>query len=130
MTAGLSSTQANGILDSLCRAVTWSPTAAFWLKLHTGDPGVAGASNAATNTTRQQGTFSAAAAGSITTSSDMTWSSVSTTETYSYVSWWSSSSGGTFLGSDDLTTPRAMTAGDNFVIQAGQLVLSLTPIAA
>lgn len=103
---------------------------AFWVRLHTGDPGVAGASNTATNATRQQGTFSASTAGAITTSADITWTSVSTTETYSHVSFWSSSSAGTFLGSDALETSRGVTAGDNFTITAGDLDLSLTPIAA
>ena len=130
MAAGISSAQANSILDAYARAQTYTAPTAFWIKLHTGDPGVAGAGNAATNATRQQGTFSAASGGSITTSADLTWTSVSTTETYSYVSFWSSSASGTFLGSDDLTTARAVTAGDNFTITAGQLTLSLTPVAA
>jgi len=130
MAAGISSAQANSILDAYARQQTYTAPAAFWVKLHTGDPGAAGTTNAATNTTRAQGTFSAASGGSITTSADLTWTSVSTTETYSHVSFWSSSSAGTFLGSDDLTTARAVVAGDNFTILTGQLTLSLTPLAA
>lgn len=130
MAAGLSSAVANSILDALCRSVAWTEPDAFWVRLHTGDPGVAGASNTATNATRQQGTFSASTAGAITTSADITWTSVSTTETYSHCSFWSSSSGGTFLGSDAFETSRGVTAGDNFTITAGDLDLSLTPIAA
>jgi hypothetical protein len=130
MATGLASGVANSILDALCRSVAWTEPDAFWVKLHTGDPGSAGAGNAATEATRQQGTFSAASGGAITNSSAVTWTSVSTTETYSHVSFWSSSASGTFLGSDALETARAVTAGDNFTIAAGDLDLSITPIAA
>lgn len=130
MTTGIASATANAWLDALCRSVAYSDPAAFWVKLHTGDPGAAGTTSAATNTTRQQGTFSAASAGAITTSSNLTWSSVSTTETYSHVSFWDSSASGTFLGSDALDTARAVTAGDDFTIVAGSLSLNITAIAA
>lgn len=130
MATGLASTIANSILDALCRNTSWTQPPAFWVKLHTGDPGSAGSSAAATNTTRQQGTFSAASAGAITNSSALTWTSVSTTETYSHVSFWSSSSSGNFLGSDSLETARGVQAGDNFTIAIGDLDLSVTPVAA
>ena len=130
MTTGMSSAIANSILDAYARSVAWSEPAELWVKLHTGDPGAAGTSNAAANTTRQEGTFSAASAGAITTSADCTWTSVSTTETYSHVSFWDASTSGTFLGSDALETSRGVTAGDNFTIATGDLDLSVTPIAA
>jgi hypothetical protein len=130
MAVGLASGQANAILDALCRSVAYSDPAEFWVKLHTGDPGSAGTSNAATETTRKQATFSAASGGAITTSGALDWTNVSTTETYSHVSFWSASSAGTFLGSDALDTSRSVTAGDNFTIAAGDLDLSITPIAA
>lgn len=110
--------------------MAWTEPAELWVKLHTGDPGSAGTSNAASNTTRQEGTFSAAANGSITTSAACTWTSVSATETYSHVSFWDASTAGTFIGSDALETARGVTAGDTFEIPAGDLDLSLTPIAA
>jgi hypothetical protein len=113
----------NGFLDALCRNVSYA-AAAFYVKLHTGDPGSAGANNAAGNTTRQAATFSAASSGSITTSADIVWTNVSTTETYSHVSFWTASSGGTYLGNAALTASKAVTAGDNFRIAAGSLTLS------
>ena len=130
MTTGLASGIANSILDALCRSVAWSEPAELWVKLHTGDPGSAGTSNAASNTTRQEGTFSAASGGAITTSAACTWTSVSATETYSHVSFWDASTAGNFLGSDALETARGVTAGDTFEIPAGDLDMSLTPIAA
>lgn len=130
MAVGLASAIANSILNALCRNAAWTQPAAFWVKLHTGDPGASGTSNAAGNTTRQQATFSASSGGAITTSADVTWTSVGTAETYSHVSFWDASSAGTFLGSDDLATPRAVLVGDNFTIAAGDVDIALTPIAA
>lgn len=130
MAVGLASGIANAILDALCRSVTWTEPVAFYVKLHTGDPGAAGTSNAATETTRVQATFSAASGGAITNSAALEWTSVSTTETYSHVSFWDASTAGTFLGSDDLAASKAVDAGDDFTIPAGDLDLNLTPIAA
>ena len=130
MAVGIKDTQANAWLNALCRNVAYTQPAAFWVKLHIGDPGSAGTSNAAGNTTRQQATFSAASGGSITTSADLNWTNVSTAETYSHVSFWDASTAGTFLGSDDLAVSRTVAVGDNFTILAGSLTLALTPIAA
>ncbi len=130
MAVGLASGIANSILDALCRSVAWTEPAEFWVKLHTGDPGAAGASNAAGETDRIQATFSAAASGAITNSAALEWTAVSTTETISHVSFWSASAAGTFLGSDQLAASKAVDAGDDFTIAAGDLDLSLTPIAA
>ena len=130
MTTGLASGIANSVLNALCRAVAWTEPAAFYVKLHTGDPGSAGTSNAASEATRQAVTFSAASGGAITNSADVVWADVSDPETYSHVSFWSASSAGTFLGSDDLATARAVLAGDTFTIAAGDLDLSIWAIAA
>ena len=130
MAVGLASGIADDIMDALCSSTARTEPAAFYVKLHIGDPGAAGASNAAGETTRQQATFSAASAGAITTSAALTWTNVSTTETISHVSFWDASSAGNFLGSDALNTSRSVTAGDTFEIAAGDLDLSITPIAA
>lgn len=130
MAVGLASGIANSILNALCRNTAWTQPAAFYVQLHTADPGSAGTTAVAGNTTRQAATFSAAASGAITTSAALTWTSVSTTETYSHVSFWSASSLGTFLGSDALAASKSVTAGDTFTIAAGDLDLDLTPIAA
>lgn len=130
MATGIAAAIANSWLDGLCRSVTWTEPAAFYVKLHLGDPGAAGANNAAVETTRQAVTFSAASAGAITNSAAVTWTNVSTTETVSHVSFWDASTAGTFLGSDALETARALTAGDTFEIAVGDLDLSITAIAA
>jgi len=117
----VSDTVANQILDAICRNTSFS-YAAVWVKLHTGDPGTAGTSNAATNTTRQQATFgSAAASRAISNTVLLEWTAVPATETYSWVSLWTASSGGTFLGRDDLASPIAVPAGSTFTIAIGDL---------
>ena len=130
MTVGLASGVAASILDALCRSVAWTEPADFYVKLHTADPGAAGATAAAGETTRQQAVFSAASGGVITNSGAVTWTNLAANETLSHVSFWSASSGGTFLGSDDLATPRAVLIGDTFTIAAGDLDITLTPVAA
>jgi hypothetical protein len=75
-------------------------------------------------------TFSAASSGAITNSADIAWTNVSTSETYSHWSAWSASTAGTFLCSDALNVAKAVTAGDNFTIPAGDLDIDITVIAA
>ena len=130
MAAGLASGIANSILDAFCRSVAWVEPVAFYVKLHIGDPGAAGAGNPAAETTRQLVTFSAASAGAITNSAAVTWTNVSTTETITHVSFWDASTAGVFQGSDTLATSKALTAGDDAEFAAGALDLSITPIAA
>lgn len=130
MAVGIASGQADAILDAYCRSVAYSDPASFNVKLHIGDPGAAGLSNAAGETTRKAVTFSAASGGAITNSVAITWTNVSTSETYSHVSFWSDIAAGTFLGSDALDTSRAVTAGDTFTIAIGDLDITITAIAA
>lgn len=117
---------ANAWLDALARNTSYA-NAAVYVKLHTGDPGSAGTSNAATETTRQQATFGSAASGrAITNTAVIEWATVTTTETVTHVSLWSASSGGTFLGRDDLSSSAALTAGDGLRLPIGELDLTVT----
>jgi hypothetical protein len=117
---------ANSFLDAFARNVSYA-NAAVWVKLHLGDPGSAGTSNAAVETTRQQATFgSAAASRAISNTAVIEWLNVSTTETYTHISLWTASSAGTFLGRDDLSSSAAVTAGDTFRIPIGDLDLTFT----
>lgn len=129
MAVGLSATVANAIGNALTRNVAWTQPAAVWIKLHTGDPGAAGANNAAGETTRKQATFSAWASGASSNSAALDWTSVSTSETYTRYSAWDASVAGNFLFSGNLTA-NAVTAGDNFSIAIAALTANLTIIAA
>ncbi len=114
------------MLDALCRNVSYA-NAAVWVKLHLGAPGAAGTSNPAAETTRQQATFgTAASAGAISNTAVVEWTNVSTTETYSHISLWSASTGGTFLGDDDLSSTAPVTAGDTFRLPIGDLDVTIT----
>lgn len=116
----------NSWLDALARGVPYGNDE-VWVKLHLGDPGAAGTANPAAETTRKQGTFGAGAAGgAISNTAALEWTNVSTLETYTHVSMWSASVAGTFLGSDDLSSPAAVDVGDTFRIPIGDLDLSIT----
>lgn len=125
MATGFAPAIANAVLDSLARAIAWTPPAEVWIQLHTADPGAAGTANVAANTTRKQATFgSAASGGSISNTVAVAWSSVSATETYVYFSAWSASMAGTFLFSGALSATTT-TAGDSFTVAIGDLDLVL-----
>lgn len=129
MTTGLSSTVANGFLNALCRAANYTAPTAFYIKLHVGDPGSAGASNAATETTRKAVTFgSAASGGAISNTVAVTWTSVAGSEDFTHYSIWDASTSGNFLGSGTVTA-NAVTAGDDFTIAIGDIDLALTVAA-
>jgi hypothetical protein len=115
---GFSTAAANTHLDN-------QGTSYPWVKLHTGDPGAAGTTNAATETTRKQATWASASSASKTTTADLTWTSVAGTEDYTHFSLWSASSAGNFGGSGTITA-NAVVAGDTFTIPTGSITLSLS----
>lgn len=125
MTAGLAPAHANAVLN-VFRNTTYTGVNTF-LKLHTGDPGSAGTSNASAVTTRNAVTFNAASAGSMTLSS-LSGFSMTTTETITHISLWDASSSGNFLQSAALTASKNVTNGDTLSLTT--LTLSYTPIAA
>jgi hypothetical protein len=121
MAVGFSTAAANTHLDNTGSTYPW-------VKLHVGDPGAAGTSNVATETTRKQATWASAAAASKATSADLVWTNVAGTEDYTHFSLWTASSAGSFGGSGTITA-NAVTSGDTFTIPSGQLTLTL-PVAA
>ena len=117
MATGLSAAAANAAVDDLTGTYSW-------VKLHTGDPGAAGTSNAAGNTTRQQATFSAASGGATANTAAVEWTSVGTAEDYTHFSVWTASSAGSFGWSGTITA-NAVQVGDTFRIPTGDLDLSV-----
>ena len=104
---------------------SYTAPAAVYVKLHTGDPGEAGTSNAAGETTRQAITFGAASNGVITSSALVEWTNVSTTETYSHVSLWDASTAGNCLAVGALAASKSVTSGDTFQLPSGQVTFTL-----
>lgn len=129
MTTGLSTTNlANKWLDMMGGTAFTAPTTTY-VKLHTGDPGAAGATAASAETTRPAITWSAASAGSKSASATLEWASWSAgTETISHISIWDASTAGNFLWSGALTASKTVNNGDT--LQITSLSLSLTPLAA
>lgn len=111
------------ILEHTTGKTSWTMPTTVYIKLHTGDAGEDGTANAATNTSRQSASWAAASSGSIATNATISWTNVSTTETYSHWSMWDNSTAGNCLWTGALSSSAAVTAGDTFQITA--LTLSL-----
>jgi len=130
VTVGLAATTlANKWLDMLSATAFTAPAGAF-IKLHTADPGVAGATAAAAgDATRKAITYAAASAGSKAMNGTLpVWTNVTTTETISHISSWDASSAGNFLFSAALTASQAWVNTNTFTLNT--LTVSLTPLAA
>lgn len=121
MAEGFSTAAANSALDTLLAAYPW-------VKLHTGAPGASGTSNAATETTRKQGSWTSASGGAASNTGALTWTGVAGSEDYTHASGWTLSSGGTF-GWSGTVTANAVVAGDTFTIGVGDLDVSI-PVAS
>ncbi len=126
MTAGLSAARANSIL-SVLRNTAYTAIATPFIKLHTGDPGAAGANNASAVTTRNAITWNAPSGGSMTLATLGSWS-MTTSETITHVSIWDASSAGTFIESWALSSSVAVINGSTLTIST--FTLSFSPIAA
>jgi hypothetical protein len=124
MAVGLAAAAVNGWLDG-----TFA-TANCYVKLHTADPGAAGATAAAAgDTTRKQATMAAASGGSKAASASVgPWTNGGTSETISHISIWSASTAGTFNASVALTASQAWVSTNTFTLTS--LSIAITPIAA
>ena len=130
MTVGLSAANlANKFLDMLGGTAFTAPTSVF-VKLHTADPGSAGATAASANTTRVVVAWAAASAGSKAANGTApAWASwASGSETISHISLWDASTAGNFLASAALTASKAVANGDTLTLST--LTVAFTPIAA
>lgn len=116
----------NALLDALFNNTSLAK-AARYAKLHTADPGEAGTTAAATETTRKSITGAAASGGVFTSVNALTWASIAATgsEVLTHISVWDDPTAGNCLWSGPLATPKTVTAGDTFEIASGQLTVSL-----
>lgn len=113
------------ILDLVFNGTAYSGQSTVYVKLHTGDPGEDCTGNAATETTRAAATFAAASGGTISNDAAVTWTNVSTGETYSHISLWDASTAGNALWSGALAASKTVNAGDTFQIAIGDLDVAL-----
>ena len=94
------------------------------VKLHLGDPGDSGTSNAAVETTRKDAAFDAASGGVIALTTTLSWTNVSNSETYTWVSVWDNITAGNHLWNAVMASGVAVTATDDFDLTA--LTLTIT----
>jgi hypothetical protein len=111
------------ILEHTTGKTAWTIPSNVYVKLHTGDAGEAGTTNAATETTRKVAAWATASSGAIATSATIEWTNVAATETYSHWSLWDAVTSGNCLWTGALSSSAAVTAGDTFQITS--LTLSL-----
>ncbi len=128
MATGVSSSRAQKMLDALCGKASYTAESAVYVKLHTGEPGAAGTSNAATETTRKLAAFNVASGGSIASSAQVQWTNIAGSQDATHFSAWDDVSAGSFLFSGAITA-NAYTAGDTFTCPAGSLTATL-PVAS
>lgn len=130
MAVGLSAANVANKWLTVLSNTTFTAIAVFAVKLHTADPGAAGATAAAVgDATRKQVTWAAASGGSMSMSSmSGSWTNGGTSETLSHVSFWDALTVGNFLASAALSSSQAWASGNTFSLTS--LTISLTPIAA
>jgi hypothetical protein len=132
MTVGVSTVNtANAWLDCIrASGTTRTVVAGTFVKLHTGDPGAAGAGNASVgSTTRVAVTQSAASSGAIAQNGTApVWTNGGTSETITHISVWDNISAGNFLYSVALTASQAWVSTNTFTLNT--LGVSIAPLAA
>lgn len=123
MSTGLSAYAAGKALAAMGRNESFAVTQAY-VQLHVGDPGAAGTSNTATETTRKAAAFAAPSGGAMANSSAITWSGIAGSQDATHFTAWDAASGGNFLFSGVVVGP-AYTAGNTVSFAAGALVATL-----
>lgn len=114
----------DAINDAVCTPTPVLDINAVYVKLHLGDPGEAGTSNAAAETTRKVVTFAASSGGVSASNAAVEWTSYPTAETVSHISLWDASTSGNCLGSGALASSKLMANGDTLNIASGALTFT------
>lgn len=127
MTVGLAATTLANNWLNMIRAVAFTAPAGTFIKLHTADPGAAGATAPSVVTTRAAATFSAAASGQIALSNAPAFT-MTAAETITHISVWDASTAGNLLWTAALTTAKTVANTDTLTFTS--LTLSLAPLAA
>lgn len=129
MPVGLSTTNVVNVWLNWIRGTNATAPTSINTKLHTADPGAAGATAAAAgDTTRKAATFAAPSGGAIALSNSPQWTNGGTSETLTHVSNWDASTAGNFLWSAALSSSQAWASTNTFTLTT--LGVSITPLAA
>jgi len=127
MTVGISSYMANKWLDAAFNNTSFVVAQAY-MQLHTADPGAAGTTSVATETTRKSVSMAAATGGTITNDVAVQWTGIAGSQDATHYSLWDASTVGNFLGSGTITA-NAYTAGDTLTFAIGDIDIALTVAA-
>jgi hypothetical protein len=130
MTVGISSGNLATPWLNVIRGTSATGLAGTFIKLHTADPGAAGATAAAVGSaTRVTVSFAAPSGNAIAlTGTNPSWTNGGTSETLTHISMWDASTAGNFILSAALTASQAWASGNTFTLTS--LSVSLSPIAA
>jgi hypothetical protein len=132
MPVGVATPVANSILALMLNGTAWAGNSTLYAQLHTGQPGPLGTANVAGETLRVTcGTvpeFGTPANGACANNNPITWSAVTVSETYTFVTLWTALTGGNFVASGSISA-QPVVVGNNFSIPAGGLSVSL-PVAS
>ena len=120
---------ANSLLDLMCGRANWTRPSAWYLQLHTGDPGSGGTANAWTAAGRQPcAQWDTSTYGWLRNAVDVLWTGLPDTAgitAVGYATLWTQSSGGVCLHTFTLTqedgTAARVVTGQSFLIPAGYL---------
>ncbi len=124
--AGFSDYYENKIIDHLLRNQSFTPPTTIYLALFTAAPSDSGGGTECTGGSyaRKSITLSAASGGATSNSSDITFTNMPTC-TVTHFGIYDASSSGNLLMWDALTASKSLTAGDAFVVAAGDLDITV-----
>jgi hypothetical protein len=125
MAVGYSTYTANKTLDALYNNTSFAVTNSY-MQLHVGDPGAAGTSNPAAETTRKSLSFGVASSAEIANDAQIVWTNITGSETATHFTIWDASTGGNFLWSGTMSA-NPHTDGDTLTVAVGDLDISMTP---
>lgn len=114
-------------LAAVERLTAWAAKYTY-AKMHVGDPGSAGTANAAVETDRINTTWDTPSSAvpfvvTMTHTNQLNLTGVAGSEDYTYVSYWSASSGGDYGGNGPITSDP-VTIGDNWFLPIGALIVN------
>ena len=122
--SGLSKYLENNLLDHALRNTSYTPAATVYLTLFVGSPTDAGTGGTVVNVSRQAVTFGAAASGTVSNSSSVSFTSMPAV-TVTHVAVYDHVSAGNLLINGALSSNVAAASGDTFTIQANDLDITL-----
>ena len=122
--SGLSNYLENKLLDHALRNTSYTPAATVYLTLFVGSPTDAGTGGTEVNVTRQAVTFGAAASGTVSNSSSVSFTSMPAV-TVTHIGVFDASSGGNLLLHGALSSSVVAASGDTFTIATNDLDITL-----